>query len=112
MRLIDADKLVEAGFYLEKDEEKDGFTVTTVMAIEDIPTACNADKLKAKKPTLIGVDGRGDEFFDCPRCGGRIASPQLDLQCNKFCSNCGQKINWSNENDGEQVTKQVAKWNQ
>lgn len=60
------------------------------------PDECRAavEKQSAKKPSGISEEY---SFFDCPNCGHTIYASNK-LKEHKFCLNCGQAIDWS-END-------------
>ncbi len=53
--------------------------------------------MKGKKPIKKYA---GDKiklpFFLCPRCKNEVGSYEF-AYFDKFCSECGQKINWSDE---------------
>lgn len=73
-----------------------------VMLQESIDMAIKAlEKQIPKKPTYDG-DGYApdgtfvwDEWI-CPCCGTRY---EVDYDEHDFCPNCGQKIDWSDENE-------------
>lgn len=58
-------------------------------------------KEKAERPDVYG-DGYGPDgnmiydAWDCPRCG---TSYEIDYDHYDYCPNCGQKIDWSDEDE-------------
>ena len=52
------------------------------------------EKQKAKKPRDIEYDY---SYFVCPNCGDEIYVTG-DFESHKYCLNCGQAIQWVNEN--------------
>ena len=60
-----------------------------------------SDKEQAEKPEIYG-DGYDDDgnliydTWDCPRCG---VSYEVDYDDYDYCPNCGQKIDWSDEDE-------------
>lgn len=60
-----------------------------------------ANLCRAEKPELYsdGYDKDGNLIYDeweCPRCG---ESYEVDYDRYDYCPNCGQKIDWSDENE-------------
>lgn len=58
-------------------------------------------KEKAERPEMYGdgYDPDGNMIYDawdCPRCG---ASYEIDYDHYDYCPNCGQKIDWSDEDE-------------
>lgn len=58
-------------------------------------------KEKAERPDIYGdgYDPDGNliyDTWDCPRCG---VSYELDYDHYDYCPNCGQKIDWSDEDE-------------
>ena len=58
-------------------------------------------KEKAERPDVYGdgYDPDGNliyDMWDCPRCG---ASYEIDYDHYDYCPNCGQKIDWSDEDE-------------
>lgn len=56
---------------------------------------------KAERPEMYGdgYDPDGNMIYDtwdCPRCG---ASYEIDYDHYDYCPNCGQKIDWSGEDE-------------
>lgn len=58
-------------------------------------------KEKAEKPEVYGdgYDNSGNLIYDewkCPRCG---KSYEMDYDDYDYCPNCGQKIDWSDDDE-------------
>ena len=59
---------------------------------------------KGLSPVLCG--GRGRRYFGCPICGNKVGGflitgkgeDDWSTHQDKFCNECGQKIEWSNTN--------------
>ena len=80
------------------------FTLREVQQYRAIgtPEECRAavEKQKAKKPDFEG-DGYADgelvyDYAKCPICGHDFEYGINDWGCN-YCSDCGQKLDWSDE---------------
>lgn len=52
------------------------------------------EKQVPKKPTQLNGKIRYCEMFKCPSCGCEFSG-----RVSKFCFRCGQKLDWSEEND-------------
>ena len=48
----------------------------------------------AMKP-IKGIDGR-DDCYDCPVCNSIVHETYVSHN-NKYCNNCGQKLDWNDE---------------
>lgn len=59
--------------------------------IEELRSAM--EKQVPKRPSEVKED-----YFVCPQCGSLIKALD-DLSTHKHCLNCGQAIDWSEEND-------------
>lgn len=53
------------------------------------------NKEKAMKPLLYKVNEYDDHFHKCPKCGCEIGNHILKSTLFKYCSECGQKLDWS-----------------
>lgn len=52
------------------------------------------NKEKAMKPGLYEVNKYDDHFHKCPKCGCEIGYRILKSTLFKYCSECGQKLDW------------------
>lgn len=52
------------------------------------------EKEKAMKPVLYEVNKYDDHFHKCPKCGCEIGRRLLKSTLFKYCSECGQKLDW------------------
>lgn len=96
MRLIDADELVK---YLKQYH---GMSQGVISDVEHFPTAHMAiealEKQVPKTPNYEG-DGYSDgvlvhDTWICPCCGKKY---EVDCDDYKYCPECGQAIDWSEE---------------
>lgn len=95
-------------------ENKIDFLKTAIYAMQELQEYKKLCALEAvrrivemnesKKPIVESIDevifGRKIEnvVVYCPTCGERIAS-LADIEMHGFCRNCGQSIDWSEEDD-------------
>lgn len=76
---LDTDKLCECiNEVMEKVEIETGITLNECV-----------EKQRAKKPALLNPSF---SFTGCPECGTRM--------CSNYCPNCGQRIDWSEIDNG------------
>jgi len=40
----------------------------------------------------VGMEEAYEEFYSCPNCGSECI-----IRSSSYCSNCGAKLNWKNE---------------
>ena len=52
------------------------------------------EKNEAKKPIFKFEYEDGRQFYDCPVCGAYVMHAGVQSK-EKYCSNCGQKLDWS-----------------
>ena len=94
--------------YEEVMEQKKGFkvervnikeeTMTITVSADWLETVSDAvEKRIAAKPILDGrCEYSGEPLYKCPTCGDSWNSNEFRMKC---CWECGQKLDWSEEND-------------
>lgn len=66
---------------------------------EDIEIAISALEKDVPLKTITSLDARNDEYEACPVCGKPLTEIwKFDEYKPKYCHNCGQRIDWSDEN--------------
>ena len=89
-RLIDADKLIEEGWILERHGESN--KLIGVKSIADVPTV-EAKEVVHGKWIEYEEDAKGNSPVECPRCRYLYAR----LYPKNFCPNCGADMRTSAE---------------
>lgn len=94
--------------YEEVMEQKKGFkvervnikeeTMTITVSSDWLETVSDAvEKQIAAKPILDGrCEYSGETLYKCPTCGDSWNSNEFRMKC---CWECGQKLDWSDDND-------------
>lgn len=84
------------------DEEKEAWREYTPYITIDIATEEDYKKLqaavekqKAVKP-MKAVDENGFEYKSCPYCGAVVQGAGWSFN---YCPDCGQRLDWSDENE-------------
>lgn len=54
------------------------------------------EKQVAKKPVFKFKYENGTKFYDCPICGSYVMHAGVQSK-EQYCSHCGQKLDWSDE---------------
>lgn len=101
MRLIDKDELIKKAIYIPTGRRSKGVPVMfhgiTMASIESAPMvdleSLAADKLVPRAPYPDG----DTSILACWNCGSGEYLYNEDGNRNAYCGQCGQRINWSEE---------------